>query len=654
MIGRVLDTSGRTFTISTPPHGGREISVKGFLPSKGDSIIWYPETETFAFYPGEDFKTVEHLLSRCGSTEILSQLRHIHLEKLANYIDLLCERDPGSLGDLRYWVDEIRERWLSLRCYRWFKVLGLSPHDLVSIRHHEKFLYRLFYKLITKPHLMYELPSVLLKKISSLYQCEISEKHWQASNIARHIASKKTSVGIPTEEVIRLVDDASVIEILKGEFKMKISYKTLYLPERFEAESMAAYHLKRFSDGDPLLQKDEIVQFSPRLSVEQCAAVRGTLTQPISLITGGAGTGKTTVIKEIVRLSLERGKRVYLTSFTGKAVSRIKEVVSLPEESSLRMSTMHLAIAKRETTDFSLVIIDEVSMVTSGLFNKWCDTFGTDYQIIFVGDVNQLPPIEYGRLAEGILKSKKIKTFTLSTNHRSASLIHENASRLISGDKNLVYGPEFAAIKDGSLEILRQILTALKDRGVSPYRISIITPYNVFVHIINKLCQGVFLNKTFAIHKKTPQGTVSFRKGDKVRHLKNDYSVMNIRGIKKVLHNGDEGVVTAIWKDCLQVLFKGEDEKFIIRNLDNISLNYCTTIHQSQGSEWEDVILYVPSGENSSFLDRRLMYTAITRAKRTLTVVGDISTFEKSCFRPGIEIVDNLSKAIIREFSHGV
>lgn len=655
MLGRVLGTTGRTFTIATRKGDVLEIKTKGKCPSLGDSIIWYPEEETFAFYPGEDYKTVEYLLSKCGSDDILMSLKKIPLSKLANHIDLLCEKPLESLGDIRFLVEEIRERWLILRCHRWFKVLGISQGDVDKIARHDKFLYRVFYKLITKPYLLYELPSVLLKKISSMYQCDITEKHWQASNIARLVASKTTSVGCPTEEIIRLVADVSVIEILKEEFKMKISYKTFYLPERFEAEAMTAYHIKRFADGDPLFSREETLKFSQHLTVEQCAAVRGSLTNPISMITGGAGTGKTTVIKEIVRLALERDKKVYLTSFTGKAVSRMKEVVSPPtgKETSLTFSTMHMAIARREKQDFSLVVIDEVSMVTSELFNRWCEVFGTDYQMIFVGDVNQLPPIEYGRLAEGVLESKKIKTFTLSTNHRSVSLIHENASRLIQRDPTLVYGLEFAAIKDGSLEVLRRILKALKERGVNPHTFSIITPYNVFVYMINRICQDVFLTKKFACHKNTPRGVVSFHVGDKVRHLKNDYSVANTRGIKKVLHNGDEGVVTAVWKECVEVLFRGED-KFIIHKLENISLNYCTTVHQAQGSEWEDVILYIPSGENSTFLERRLMYTAMTRAKRTLTIVGDINTFEKSCFREGEKVIDNLSQAIVREFSHGV
>lgn len=378
-------------------------------------------------------------------------------------------------------------------------------------------------------------------------------------------------------------------------------------------------------------------------------------------------THNTTIIAEIVHNLTLRDEKFAIASFTGKAVARIREVIKLRSP-----STLHRMIARAATIPkFAHLIIDEASMVTTELFYAFIKAFPGPYRITLVGDPNQLQPIGWGTLLEQLLKSKRVPIFRLSQNHRLEKVngdingIMANANGLIrawGGDINedeppfeFVTTDNFSMI-DGNIEIVYDVLRALYNSGVPANEITMITPYNKEIDDLNKTAQQIF--------NETSKSIVDSRGKlwcirDRVMLLENNYEI-NVM-------NAEEGMVTDISPEEIAVQFKDgathyfklepspEDEKKddedhpYAKELTVLMLGHCfsISIHRAQGSEWPYVIIAVPAHTaNSSFLNRNLIYTAITRAKRACWIVGDIEAFKAGAFRSAGYRCENLSERL--------
>lgn len=487
-----------------------------------------------------------------------------------------------------------------------------------------------------------------------------------------------------------LVDEYDVIcETISSSDDEEIDKKEeiLLLKSSYETENYIAARIKELIKLDEIANKMREkmggISFAPRkgkkgrspvniydnieLTEEQEEALKGSLRNHITIITGGAGCGKTTLLRQIIKNLEEKGRKFMLTSFTGKAVMRIKEVIcsrsshkedeeiensSSREEGKLRKEyesrcmTMSRIIHKlkgfQSVPQFDTLIIDEASMVSTGLFHTFLTLFTTPFKIILVGDCNQLDPIEGGSMLKELIDSGKVPTYRLTINKRSeGKTLIKNANGLIGPDRDykkpfrFISGESFFVI-DGEVDTVRKIVKGLWKGGIDDKSITILTPVNRYIPILVSYHHQTYLRKK----RKMKYGERVFYFEDRILQKKNFYSE------DLEIMNGEEGIVTDINDDFLEVTFREdkvvgyqwdsrpsrvttEDESDgDSLTIDSIMNSFAKTIHKSQGSEYDYVIIYLPP-ENFSFVSVNMLYTAITRAKKKLWIVSDLSTLDR-------------------------
>lgn len=414
------------------------------------------------------------------------------------------------------------------------------------------------------------------------------------------------------------------------------------------------------------------------LTDEQKGAIDGALHNTISIITGGAGTGKSEVIKEVTKNLSIRDKSFNVCAFTGKAVSKLHSVMR--NDDATTIDRLILEIHKQSKSISGHVIIDEGSMVTIELFHRLIKAIEEKpIKITIVGDCNQLPPIGWGNLMRELITSGKIPIFELTQNQRikiaegTEKTILENANALIEPgrdfNKPIVFkeGNGFH-ILGGGLSTISHIIKAMKSSCVSYSDILILSPYRLYLAELNTTVQEIYLDDTFKFEQKIPSGQRIWRVGDRVMMTKNNYSI-------KVM-NGQEGIVTEIGDEGINVQFnqviytfefddglgvdkdddsedakKEEEVEEPLLSSDLIH-SYAVSIHKSQGSEADYVILYLEERGNSNrnFLNINLLYTAITRTRKTIYIVSDKSTLERVSMTPMLFKSDGLSDRLKLSF----
>ena len=404
---------------------------------------------------------------------------------------------------------------------------------------------------------------------------------------------------------------------------------------------------------------EEIKSFEKFNNVEfhqdQKRAIEMAVKNGVCVITGGPGTGKTTIIKCILQILNNRCGRIALLAPTGRAAKRMSE--SCKEEAS----TIHRALMidynesgtrednamffYNETNKFpyDAVIVDEVSMVDVNLMFSLLSALKAGTKLILVGDKNQLPSVGAGNVLADIINSNEIACAQLTHIYRQSesSLIITNAHAINDGEMPLIDNKSkdfFFENKDTSDSIASTILSMVSVRipnflGISPLKIQVLAPMRAGVCGVDNL-NTIIQNR---VNPSTPnkkeyklEYTV-FRVGDKVMQTSNNYTQMwkkpRANGsweIGEAVFNGDIGFVTDVnyETDSLEVTF--EDSRVAEYNREDakqLSLSYAITIHKSQGSEFDVVIIPIIGGA-SSILTRNLLYTAVTRAKQMVVLVG--------------------------------
>lgn len=401
------------------------------------------------------------------------------------------------------------------------------------------------------------------------------------------------------------------------------------------------------------------------LTPEQDSALQQILNSHLSIVTGGAGCGKTTLIRQLIHNLRKRGEEFLLTSFTGKAVLRMKE--TLPKYCQEKCYTMSKLIHKKETgqkvPDFHHLIIDESSMISNDLMFRFLDSFSQYFRIYFFGDCNQLPPVGSGNFFQEIINCKDIKKNYLTINKRIISseednIILKNANSLIARDRdynqafNYENGNNFNLI-EGDIKFCQKLIRVLAKRGIEDSKITVLTPFNKDIP------------ELIATHQSSYLGTSCFNYAG-VRYFIND-RVMQTKNIyyqDKEIMNGEEGIITSIDKEGLKVKFHADKEIFYKWKAEDpehlgeeeeereseITTNYlkhsfCKTVHKAQGSEYDYVIIYLPTS-NNSMVNINLIYTAITRAKKMVWVVGDLTSLETASKRKISSSYDRLAQKI--------
>ncbi len=446
--------------------------------------------------------------------------------------------------------------------------------------------------------------------------------------------------------------------LVSGRLKKRTFGETdaIYLPAYYTAEMGCAYMLPELADAvikDNIKNIDKkITQFEENnfpLAEKQQQAVKYAAENALTVITGGPGTGKTTIINTIISLMKSEKKTVTLCAPTGRAAKRMSETCNMEAKTIHRLLEMEYSIDssklvfKRTSTnpiETDVLIVDEASMIDILLFYNLLKAVPHGCRLILVGDCDQLPSVGAGNVLHDIIDSERFGVIRLTEIFRQAkeSMIVVNAHNINSGiypECNDKSGDFFfirrQVPKDGIAEILQLAEKRLpKFLGVDSLSgIQVITPTKrgeMGAINLNSHLQNVF-NPPSHDKKEIKRGQLTIRSGDKVMQVKNNYDIewTTTQGIiGSGIFNGDMGIVEHIdtKSGIIDILFDGEKKvEYPIELIDDIELAYAITVHKSQGSEFTAVIMPVfPAHKN--LMSRNLFYTAVTRAKRLVVLVG--------------------------------
>lgn len=389
----------------------------------------------------------------------------------------------------------------------------------------------------------------------------------------------------------------------------------------------------------------------------QMAAVKEAVRNGFLIITGGPGTGKTTTINILIRYFEAEGFDICLGAPTGRAAKRMSEATGYEARTIHRMLELNGGIEGNagfsRNAEYPLetdaVIIDEVSMVDINLMYALLKAIAPGTRLILVGDVDQLPSVGPGSVLKDMIDAKTFPVVELKNIFRQAakSDIIQNAHKINAGETVLLDNKsmDFFFLKrydaDKIVNVALQLMIQKLPKFVkaSPFDIQVLTPMKkglLGVERLNGILQR-YLNPAAEGKKEKEQGDRIFREGDKVMQTKNNYQMeweirsgngfVTDRGLG--IFNGDMGIIREInaYAEKMTVEFdEGRTVEYSLNNLEELELAYAITIHKSQGSEYPAVVIPLLSGPQM-LMNRNLLYTAVTRAKKCVTIVGDEKTF---------------------------
>ena len=395
---------------------------------------------------------------------------------------------------------------------------------------------------------------------------------------------------------------------------------------------------------------------------EQKEAVRHVLTNGVTVITGGPGTGKTTTINAILHMLEKAGEDVLLAAPTGRAAKRMSEATGMEAQTIHRL--LEIGYMREDTNrqmfnrneenplEADVIIVDEMSMVDITLMNALLKAVVEGQRLVLIGDADQLPSVGAGNVLKDIIRSGRISVVRLIQIFRQASksAIVMNAHRINKGEYPVCNekGTDFFFMKRSVQEEVQNTIIELVTTRLPKYQgfnsikdIQILAPMRkglLGVTELNKALQNALNPHHNLKPEKEYRGTL-FREGDKVMQIKNNYNtpwkILGKTGMSidegTGVFNGDCGIITAIKEDEEILVVTFEDSKVVdyeFNQLDELELAYAVTIHKSQGSEYPVVILPIHSGP-PMLLSRNLLYTAVTRAKKMVVGVGLVETMQR-------------------------
>lgn len=372
------------------------------------------------------------------------------------------------------------------------------------------------------------------------------------------------------------------------------------------------------------------------------------------ILTGGPGTGKTTTLKSIINILEKNGEKVYLAAPTGKAAQRMASVTGREAKTIHRLLEVqwdpdnrpNFKRNEKNLLNCDALILDELSMVDSSLFESVLRAMPLGSRLIMVGDRDQLPSVGEGNVLSDLINSKVIPTVELKEIFRQSlrSLIVTNAHKIVNGElpELSVRNNDFFFIDGQDPQIISSTIRDIcikrlpKTYGYSPlFDIQVIAPGKkgpLGTISINKILQEA-INPADKIKKEININGTVFREGDKVMQIRNNYNIIFARedgSSGEGIFNGDIGIILSIDKleSTLIVQFDDKYAKYEQENAADLDLAYAITVHKSQGSEFEAVVMPMYFGAPQLYY-RNLLYTAVTRAKSLLVMVGTAWTVRK-------------------------
>ena len=427
----------------------------------------------------------------------------------------------------------------------------------------------------------------------------------------------------------------------------------VYLPEYYYSETIVAKKLAFMLRTSAQYEKDysdEIrgVEFSENIQYEalQRAAINACLTGSVFILTGGPGTGKTTTLNGVIKILKAQKKRILLCAPTGRAAKRMSDLTGEPAKTIHRLlevdftSKDELKFKRNEKNPLpaDVIIADEMSMVDSLLMCSLVRAIKPSSKFIMVGDSNQLPSVGAGNVLKDLIASHFIPSVELKEIFRQAakSLIVTNAHRIVKGEFPVLDDKQndfFFMNKPNEEDIPSLVIQLAKQRLPSTYGFSPIDDIQVLcptkmgaagTRELNKLLQQA-LNPPAQNKAELKFFDVIFRIGDKVMQTKNDYDVLWTRNNEKGsgIFNGDIGIIRSVdrFSQNVTIDFEGRMAIYTSEMLRKLEHAYAITIHKSQGSEYDAVIIPI-TGYTKNLLYRNLLYTGVTRAKKMIILIG--------------------------------
>ncbi len=484
-------------------------------------------------------------------------------------------------------------------------------------------------------------------------QLEISEKRfWDGIQLARE-----------RDEIV--LDD-------------KYDRRFVFLTEYYRAEQYIAGKLaemiKRRDEGMVDYSREiAAIEWTENIQYEklQLEAINGCMNNHVFILTGGPGTGKTTTLNAVISLCKQRGLKIKLAAPTGRAAKRMADLTGSPAQTIHRLLEVNFGAGghgfkrcEENPLSCDMLIIDEMSMVDALLMESLLKAVRSRTRLVLVGDSSQLPSVGAGNVLRDLIASGKVPMVELKEIFRQAaqSLIVTNAHRIVRGEMPILNDRtnDFFFMPTSSEEDTLKLVVELcktrlpKTYGYSPFEdIQVLCPSKmgtVGTQSINQSLQ-LALNPPSVGKSELKFFNQLFRTGDKVMQTKNDYDVEWRRGAEKShgIFNGDIGIIRNVDKpnDQMLVDFDGREAIYDSEMLKRVDHAYAVTIHKSQGSEYPAVIIPLPNGmDRLSY--RNLLYTAVTRAKNILIVIGtarkiqsmvenERRTMRYSCLKPMLE-----------------
>lgn len=474
-------------------------------------------------------------------------------------------------------------------------------------------------------------------------------------------------LGVGLEDIEQYLMDLAVDRkiVVKQEKEQERVYSaSSYYIEMSTARMLCDLNITGEIDDQVILKKIAAIEKQTEMYLDemQKKAVIEAVRCGLLIITGGPGTGKTTTINTLISYFESEGLQILLAAPTGRAAKRMTEATGVEAKTVHRL--LEISGLSEESgavggfgrnaqnpLEADVIIIDEMSMVDAYLMHALLDAVTVGTRLIMVGDMNQLPSVGPGSVLKDMIQSGCIPVVSLTRIFRQAqeSDIVVNAHKINRGEPVLLDNKSrdfFFLKRDDANVIISIVIQLVRDKipryvNAKMYDIQVLTPMRkglLGVERLNKILQE-YLNPPDRTKTEQEQNGVLFREGDKVMQVKNNYQLeWEIRGRYGIpmekglgIFNGDMGIIREINKQTERVTVEFDEQRMVeypYSGLEELELAYAVTIHKSQGSEYPAVVIPLLSGPKM-LMTRNLLYTAITRAKQCVTLVGDPYAFNQ-------------------------
>lgn len=474
-------------------------------------------------------------------------------------------------------------------------------------------------------------------------------------------------LGVGLEDIEQYLMDLAVDRkiVVKQEKEQERVYSaSSYYIEMSTARMLCDLNITGEIDDQVILKKIAAIEKQTEMYLDemQKKAVIEAVRCGLLIITGGPGTGKTTTINTLISYFESEGLQILLAAPTGRAAKRMTEATGVEAKTVHRL--LEISGLSEESgavggfgrnaqnpLEADVIIIDEMSMVDAYLMHALLDAVTVGTRLIMVGDMNQLPSVGPGSVLKDMIQSGCIPVVSLTRIFRQAqeSDIVVNAHKINRGEPVLLDNKSrdfFFLKRDDANVIISIVIQLVRDKipryvNAKMYDIQVLTPMRkglLGVERLNKILQE-YLNPPDRTKTEQEQNGVLFREGDKVMQVKNNYQLgWEIRGRYGIpmekglgIFNGDMGIIREINKQTERVTVEFDEQRMVeypYSGLEELELAYAVTIHKSQGSEYPAVVIPLLSGPKM-LMTRNLLYTAVTRAKQCVTLVGDPYVFNQ-------------------------